>query len=471
MHSSSPRSGLRTLIGTRSFYRMVLSVAIPIMIQNGITNFVNLLDNIMVGQVGTDQMSGVSIANQLIFIFNLSIFGGISGAGIFVAQFFGSGNTDGVRYAFRFKLLVALGVVLAALSVFIPAGSTLISAFLHEGSETGDLEATLRYGREYLSVMLLGLPAFALNQCYAGTLRETGETVLPMKSGIAAVLVNLCFNYLLIFGKLGFPALGATGAAIATVISRYTECAITVIWTHTHTARAPFIVSAWRHFRIPKTLAAQIAKKGFPLLLNEFLWSCGMSLLAQCYSTRGLATIAAINITNTISNLFGIVFMSLGSSVSIIIGQLLGAGELEEARRQDTQLIAFSVATCFVVGALLVIFAPLFPRLYNTTDEVRGIATSLIWVAAAIMPFNAFSHAAYFTMRSGGKTFVTFLFDSVFVCVITVPLAWCLSRLTALPIVPLYLLCQGTEAIKCIIGFCMLKKGVWVNNIVAETDQ
>lgn len=462
---------LRSLVGNKSFYRMVLAVAVPIMVQQGITNFVSLLDNIMVGQVGTDQMSGVSIANQLMFIYNLCIFGGTSGAGIFVAQFYGSRNHSGVRSAFQFKVLVAAAVTVIGLLIFGFAGPTLIRAFLHEGSETGDLQATLGYSRDYLYIMLLGLPAFALNQCYSGTLRETGETMLPMKSGIAAVLVNLCFNWILIFGKLGAPVLGASGAAIATVLSRYVELAITMIWTHRHTDRAPFITGAWRRLQIPRELALQITRKGLPLLVNEFLWSGGMTLLTQCYSTRGLATIAAINITSTISNLFNVVFMSLGSAVSIIVGQKLGAGELEEARRTDSQLIAFAVAVSVAIALVLTVFGPLFPRLYNTTEEVRGIATSLIWIAAALMPFHSFTHAAYFTLRSGGKTLVTFVFDSVFVCVIMVPIAFALSRLTTLSIVPLYALCQGTEMLKCIIGFIMLRSGIWVNKIVEDTPQ
>ncbi len=460
---------LKRYIGNRAFYRMALAVAVPIMIQNGITNFVGLLDNIMVGQVGTDQMSGVSIANQLMFVFHLCIFGGISGAGIFVAQFFGSGNNDGVQGAFRFKLLVALGVTVTASAVFWFAGPRLIVLFLHEGGETGDLDATLRYGRQYLSLMLLGMPAFALCQCYAGTLRETGETVFPMKSGILAVLVNLLLNYLLIFGKLGLPALGSAGAAVATVISRYVECVVTVVWTHRHPEKAPFAAGVWRSLRIPKQLAAAIARKGLPLLVNEFLWSAGMTLLTQCYSTRGLAAVAAINIGNTIHNLFNIVFLAMGSAVAIIVGQQLGAGKLEEARETDAKLIAFTVASCLAVGSVLALVAPFFPRLYNTTGEVREIATRLIWVSALLMPFQAFSNAAYFTLRSGGKTVVTFIFDSLFVCVVMVPVAWCLSRLTAMPVVPLFLLCQGTEAIKCVVGYFMLKRGVWVNNIAAET--
>ncbi len=463
------RSRFASLIGTKAFYKMVLAVAIPMMIQQGITNFVSLLDNIMVGQVGTDQMSGVSIANQLMMVYNLCIFGGTSGAGIFVAQFFGGGNHRGVRSAFQFKLIVALIVTVVAELIFIFAGPMLIQSFLHEGSATGNIQATMVYSRQYMLIMLVGLPAMALSQCYTSTLRETGQTVLPMVSGIAAVLVNLCFNYILIYGKFGAPAMGASGAAVATVLSRYVELTISAVWTHRHTAQAPFIVGAWRKLDIPSNLCKQIIRKGMPLLVNEFLWSLGMTLLSQSYSTRGLATVAAINITSTITQLFNVIFMTMGSSVSIIIGQKLGSGDLEGAKKEDKQLIAFSVASSVAIALLLLAFGPLFPRLYNTTEEVRSISTQLIWIAAALMPFNAFTHAAYFTLRSGGKTMVTFVFDSMFVCVVMVPIAWCLSRLTGLPIVPLYAICQGSEILKCIVGFIMLRSGVWVNNIVADT--
>jgi len=204
------------LIGDRAFYAMVLSILIPIIIQNAITNFVNLLDNIMVGQVGTEQMSGVSIANQLMFVFNLCIFGGISGAGIFSAQYHGADNQEGVRHCFRYKLYLSALLIGAALAVFLLRGEFLITRFLHDDSASGRIEITLSHGTRYLHVMLWGLLPFTLTQVYASTLRETGETRLPMFAGIAAVFVNLVFNYLLIFGHLGFPKLGVEGAAIAT---------------------------------------------------------------------------------------------------------------------------------------------------------------------------------------------------------------------------------------------------------------
>ncbi|MFR8335376.1 MAG: MATE family efflux transporter [Eisenbergiella massiliensis] len=457
----------KKLIGTKDFYKLVLSVAVPIMIQNGITNFVGLLDNIMVGQVGTEQMSGVAVANQLLFVFNICIFGAISGAGIFGAQFYGCGNYEGVRNAFRFKLWFCAALVLLGIAVFIGGGESLISLYLHESSEAGDVARTLSFGYSYLLCMLFGLACMRCRRRIPVRCVSRGDHA-SHEGGIAAVLVNLVLNYILIYGKFGAPALGVVGAAIATVISRYVECLIVVLWTHVHRERAPYMEGVYRTLKIPSHLIGQIVIKGLPLMLNETLWSAGMAIMMQCYSLRGLAVIAGLNISSTISNLFNVVFLALGNSVSIIIGQLLGAGKMEEAKDTDTKMIFFSVVSCLGIGAVMAVIAPLFPRMYNTTDEVRRLAEQFIWISAMVMPIQAFMHACYFTLRSGGKTFITFLFDSAFMWVVSIPLAFCLSRFSGLPIVPLYLICQMADIIKCVIGFILVKKGIWIQNFVAE---
>ena len=211
-----------------------------------------------------------------------------------------------------------------------------------------------------------------------------------------------------------------------------------------------------------------IVIKGTPLLFNEGLWASGMAMLTQCYSVRGLSVVASLNIANTINNVFNVVFIALGDSVAIIVGQLLGAGEMEEARETDTKMIAFSVGACFIVGVLMLLFAPLFPMLYNTTDDVRHLATQIIMVAAVFMPQSAFLHAAYFTLRSGGKTFITFLFDSASIWCLSVPVVYALSRFTGLSMIMIYVACYLTETLKALLGFILVKKGIWLQNIVKE---
>lgn len=460
--------GVRSLIGDRAFYRRLFTVMLPILVQNLITNFVNLLDNVMVGQVGTEPMSGVAIVNQLLFVFNLCIFGGLAGAGIFTAQFYGKGDNEGVAYSFRGKIYIALGVVAAAFFVLAGFGEQMIMQFIHEGEEGLDMAATLNYGRDYLQVMLWQIPPFAIMQIYSSTLRETGETMLPMKAGIAAVLVNLVGNYILIFGKFGAPVLGVVGAAIATVISRYVECLIVVIWTHSHRQRCQYISRVYISLKIPAALAKKIMVMGLPLLVNELLWAGGMTMLNQCYSVRGLEVVSAMNISTTVSNLFFCAFLSMGNTVAIMVGQLLGAGQLEQAIDEDRKLIAFSVVLCTAVGALMALLAPAVPQIYNTTDTVKALAEKLLLVVAVIMPVHGFNNSCFFTLRSGGKTAITFVFDSVYLWVLCIPLAFALSRYTAVPILPMYILVQLPDLIKALMGYIMVKKRMWVKNLVKD---
>lgn len=454
-------------IGDKAFYKMVLLIAVPIMIQNGITNFVGLLDNIMIGQIGTEQMSGVAIVNQLLFVYNLCLFGAVSGAGIFTAQYFGQKNYEGIRQTVRFKLWIVSLITLATVLLFLFAGDSLIAFYLQGDGTIESAADTLRYGRQYLAIMLPGLIPFALMQIYSSTLRECGQTVLPMKAGVTAVFVNLILNYILIYGKFGMPALGVQGAAIATVASRVVEASIVLLHTHRHREENPFVKGLYATLKVPANLTAKIIMKGTPLLLNETLWGAGMAMLTQCYSVRGLHVIAALNISNTINNVFNIVFIALGESVAIIVGQLLGAGKMDEARDTDNKMIAFSIFSCTLVALVMLILARFFPLLYNTDSEVRRLAAHFIVVAAIFMPQNAFLHASYFTLRSGGKTVITFLFDSVFIWCVSVTIAYTLSRFTTLPVVAVYVFVQMGDWIKCVIGFVLVKKGVWLQNIVS----
>ena len=459
---------LNRFIGDKAFYRKLFAVMTPILIQNVITNFVSLLDNIMVGQVGTEPMSGVAIVNQLIFVFNLCIFGGLAGPGIFSAQFYGKNDMKGVRDTFRIKLYVAAGAVLACVGILLCFGEELISLFLHEGQEGLDLNATLNYGLDYLKVMLIQTVPFAMMNVYSSAMRETGETMLPMKAGVVAVFVNLVFNYILIFGKFGAPAMGVVGAAVATVLARFVECFIVMYYTHKHKQRHGYIVGAYESLKVPKALLKQVGVMGMPLLINELLWASGTTTLNQCYSLRGLEVVSATNISSTVSNLFFCAFFAMGTTVSIVIGQLLGAGELERAKDEDRKLIAFSVALCTVVGVIMVVLAPVIPEIYNTTDTVKDIAAKLLLVNAVMMPLHAYLNCSYFTLRSGGKTLITFVFDSGFMWVINIPVAFVISRFTDMSIVPMFAAVEGVNILKAILGFVLLKKGTWVNNLVSE---
>lgn len=454
--------------GDRKFLKNVAVITLPIVIQNTISNFVGLLDNLMVGRCGTDSMNGVSIFSQLFFVFILCVWGSSCGAGIFTAQFFGKGDHKGVRDTFRIKLYLVGIATIAGAAVFLLFGEYFMEKFIHESDSIGDPVATMRHAKDYMMIMLIGMIPTALGMVYAGTLRDIGETSVPMKAGFVAVFVNLILNYLLIFGKFGFPELGVKGAAIATVVSRFVESGIEIVWTHTHKEKCRFIDGAFASFKVPVSLVKKIVIKGIPLAANETLWSLGLTMLNQSFSLRGLAVVAAINITNTMANLFNVFLFAIGESISILAGQLLGAGKNEEAKSTANRMIALSFVVSAVIGGVLVLFKDLFPAFYNTENEVKNFAANFIMQTGVFLPVLAVVHGCYFTLRSGGKTFITFLFDSVFVWVFIVPAAFVLTRYTAMGIIMIYLIVKCLDLIKCAIGIVLVRKGVWVNNIVSN---
>lgn len=448
------------------YFRRMLTVAIPIMIQSGVTNFVNMLDNIMIGQVGTLEMSGVSIVNQIMIVFNLCIFGAMSGVGIFTAQFYGKKDNRGIRNTIQFKFIFSLLLTAAGIAAFVTLGDRLIAAYLQGEAGEGERELVAGYAADYLRIMLIGLCPFALSQVYASSLRETNDRVIPMISTVTAVLVNLVLNYILIFGHFGAPALGINGAAIATVISRFAELAILALWAHTHRKKYPFIRGVFTKYTTEKGLLKRVTLVSLPLMLNEALWSGGMAMLNQCYSVRGLDVVAAVNIVSTISNVFSVSFVAFGCAIGIILSQMLGAGEKEKAKEASSRLLFFAVVTVSFIAVIMMLFAPYFPRIFKTSEEIRSLAATLIIIAAVFMPVSAFVNACYFTLRSGGKTGITFLFDSGFVWTVSVPLAFVLSRFTALPIIPMYAAILAADILKCIVGYIFMHKGVWLNVVV-----
>ena len=453
---------MKKLIGSKGFYKMVLAIFIPIVIQNGFTNLASLLDNIMIGQLGTLSMSGVSITNQLLQVFNVTIFGAMSGPGIFMAQFYGKKNKEGVENCFRIKLIIGIIIALLAIFLFYTFGQQLISLYLND-NPTDSLK-TLNYGMDYLKIMLIGLIPFVITQVYSSSLRETGNTVLPMIASVVAVIVNFCINYILIFGHFGFPQLGVTGAAIGTVVSRVVEMSINIVGGY----RNVYLKEAMVLKKVPLSSTKEMLKRGLPLLCNEILWSISIALISQSYSTRGIIAVAAINITTTVTNFFMIVCYAMGNSISIVVGQQLGAGEIEKAKDYDLKMLFMNFVMCLAIGIVLFNVSSLIPQIYNTSLEVKALASQLLKIAACMLPIISIYYSSYFTMRAGGKTFLTFLFDSGYTFVFTFMSALLLTRLTSLPILTIYLLVQCVDIPKATLGLVLVRKGIWVHNIVSD---
>lgn len=459
---------IRSLIGNKAFYKMTFTVAVPIMLQNFITNLVNMLDNLMVGSVGTEQMTGVSVVNQLVFIFNLAIFGAISGVGIFTAQFYGKNDNDGIRHTLRYKIYICIVLFLIGLGIFLLFNENLISLFLHESGDGVDIAATMSYAKDYLYIILIGLLPFAVANAFAGTLRETGDTFTPMVTGLIAVVVNCVFNYLLIFDKVGLHQIaGVKGAAVATVLSRYVECIILIIYAvHKRKTKFPYVRHLFESFSVPGELTVSVTKKALPIFCNEVLWSTGMSLLSVAYSLHGPMVVAGYSIASTINNLFMIAFLSMGSSIGIIAGKLLGAGKHKEAVDAVYKLTAFSFALSLVMGVLLFTIGAKIPSLYAETDEAaKELAVYFIRVFACAMWIDSIANAAYFTLRSGGKTFVTFLFDAGVQWLVSVPAAFILY-FAGLSIYWVFPIVQSLMLVKAIVGLVLVCKKVWVKTII-----
>ncbi len=460
---------LRRHIGDKRFYKMLIALIIPIVIQQGITNFVSLLDNVMVGGLGTEPMSAVAIMNQLMFVFNLCLFGGLSGASIFGAQFFGKGDYEGVRQSFRVKMIFGVLATAVGIGIFILWGEDLALLFLdNEANKDIDITITLNYAKDYLKVMLFGLFPFMIVQAYSSTLREAGETVIPMIASVVSIFVNLCLNYILIFGHFGFPEMGVVGAAIATVIARFIECFIVVIYSHLSAEKFPFMKGLYKSLYVSGSLIRNVLITGMPLMANELFWSLGSTFLNQNYSTRGLDVVASMNINTTAWNLFCVIMFAMGSAVSILVGQRLGSGDIEGAKDVDRKLIFFNLVMHIAIGLLIIVVAPFVPLIYNVEPEVRELATKFLMIAGLSLPIHAYNHAAYFTIRSGGKTVITFIFDSVYMWVITCPLTYILCVHTALPIVVCYAIVQLSDIVKLAIALPMLKSGFWAKNIVSK---
>ncbi len=457
---------MRKFIGDKKFYKYLFAIVIPIVLQQFITQFVGLLDNLMIGQIGSSQMTGVSLANQLLFVCNLCVFGSLSGASIFASQYYGAKDKDGYQETLRFKWLLGLVIFVITTIVFLLFNNQLLSFFINTNSnDTTVPELVLSSGRSYLLIILIGNLPFIIKEIYATSLREMKETFVPMISGVIAIVVNLVFNYLLIFGKLGFPNLGAAGAAIATVISRFVEMIIVVSYTYINNKKYTFFKGTYKKIIKFKSIK-RFLPKTILLLSNELMWSLGLTLILSCYSLRGLDIVASFNIANTVTNVFLTIGTSLGNATSIILGLKLGEKDIVGAKNDSYKILAFAFVVAIIFTFIMISSSFVLPNIYNTTDDIKEVARNLIIISAIFLPIHAFNTCCYFTLRAGGRIFLTIIFDSLFVIFVRLPLAFILSKYTIMSIYLVHLIVYGIDTIKVFIGYRLIDKGIWLKTIV-----
>lgn len=456
---------IKRYFGNKQFYKSVLAISVPIMIQSGITNLVNMLDNIMVGSLGTEAISSVAIANTFIQVFNYIIYGASAATGIFSAQYHGAGDTPNVRNIFRIKLMINVSIASLTILILSLFGKPLISIFLNSNNSEGDIAKTLLLSKEYLTIILVGLIPHSISQAYASALRETKNVKLPAFSSIVTVSTNFVLNLLLIYGLLGLPAMGIAGAALATTISRFVEIAILTISVHTRSHKFQFIIGAYRSFKVPAKLVMKVVKKGLPFLANEALCALALTLNKHCYSTQGLDAIAAMNIQSTVSSVLVITFSALSNAIGIMVGNLLGAGKKEEAIDTNSKLLMFAFLVGAVVGVFQIAISPLFPLLYNTSDSVRSLASYMMIISGLTLPASSLAVSCYFTLRSGGRALLTMLFDCVYGIIFTVPIGYLFAFGFNSGIHALFAAVTITEASKGILGLILVMKVNWAQKL------
>lgn len=459
---------LREPSRSSSLFTRLLRIALPILCQFMITQLVSLVDNLMMGRVGTCEMTGVSVANQVIFVFSLATFGGLSGPSIYASQYHGSGDEEGIRTCVRFKTIV-IALLFAVFTVLFLAFAPSLVSFFTTGDWTEEARALVEAnGILYLRLAVFTIPPFLVKELFATTLREARETVVPMVASFVAVGVNVVLDAVLIFGLLGLPALGTKGAIIATIIARVIECVIVVIHVVRKRARYPFLAGVFHPFRVPSSFVKHVIGKCLLLTANETLWSLAMTLIMACFATRGLEAAAAYTIASTLSSVFITMGQALGNASQIVLGPILGAGKLDEAKAMSKKIMVFSFLVVLVFSLILFSLAFVVPALYDTTDAIRGLARDAIIVDAIALPVWSVCTVMYFIMRCGGQVLVTFFFDSLYMWVVKLTLTFILVRTTSLSFVPLFAIVQFSDVLKMTIGYILVSRGVWCRRIVSS---
>ena len=451
----------RKFIGPKQFYKDVLKIAVPLMLQQLITSSVNLVDNLMVGQLGDASLGGVAATNRFYMIAFFATFGILAAAGIFIAQYFGAKDQEHIKQSFRFSILSAYLVILPFFFLGFLRPQWGIQYFT---SDAGIVAEGIRY-MTIASFSLLPLgPILAMTSA----MRSIGETKIPLYAGIISVMTNAFFNYILIFGHFGFPAMGVAGAAYATVIARLVE--VTILLAVMKVKSFAFSTKITELFHISKLIIKNVSVKAAPLALNEFFWASGMATLFKFYATRGPEVISGMSIAGTTADLFFTLFGGMAVASTVMISQPLGANDLDTGRANGYRMLGFSVflAMCFAIimfGASFIV-----PNFYNVSQEARMIAQTILRIMSVMFWIYMGTAQCYFILRAGGDTKSTFLMDSGFMWLVNIPVVFAFAYWTDFPIFVVYIAGQSTDFLKLTFSYWLVKKEKWVVNLTLQKE-
>jgi putative MATE family efflux protein len=451
----------RKFIGPKQFYKDVLKIAVPLMLQQLITSSVNLVDNLMVGQLGDASLGGVAATNRFYMIAFFATFGILAAAGIFIAQYFGAKDEEHMKQSFRFSILSAYLVILPFFALGFLKPEWGIQYFTTDAGIVSE-------GIRYMTVASFSLLPLGLTLAMTSAMRSTGETKIPLYAGIISVLTNAVFNYVLIFGHFGFPALGVAGAAYATIIARIVE--LLILLAVMKVKAFAFSTKISELFHVSKLIIKNVSIKAAPLAVNEFFWASGMATLFKFYATRGPEVISGMSIAGTTADLFFTLFGGMAVASTVMISQPLGANDLETGRANGYRMLGFSVflAMCFAV----LMFASSFivPYFYNVSNEARSISQNVLRIMSLMFWIYMGTAQCYFILRAGGDTKSTFLMDSGFMWFVNIPVVFAIAYLTKYPIYVLYIAGQSTDFIKLSFSYWLVKKEKWVKNLTLQKE-
>jgi len=441
----------------KGFYRKMGTIAIPVVLQNLLVNSLTFVDTLMIGQLGSDAIAAVGLANQISFLTNLFYFGTCTGASIFIAQFYGAKNEEGIQKIMGLGLIVCLSgsLIFGTLATCFP--EAVMYVFTHDPT-------VVDLGSSYLSIIGPGYLCLAFIQIHAVGLRTTGRADLPLKASIASLLSDIVLNYLLIFGIGIFPRLGVKGAAIATLVSRIIE--MSMILFSTYPGKSPCAIKGKNAFRFSKSFLSKVFPTCIPVLCNEFFWALGMTIYKIAFSRLGIDAIAAVNVNDSVSNMFFTAMFGVASSALIMIGQKIGEQDYDTARLYCRRFSLLSVLIGLCMGVLQAWLSPLFVGLFKVSGSIAEAARYCLYINAIFFPLRSYDTTLIVgILRSGGDTRFSMINELSAVWMIGIPMAFLSCVVLKWPIWYVYALTALEEVAKGVAGFFRVKSGKWMNDL------
>jgi putative MATE family efflux protein len=429
------------------------------MLSGFVTFLVSFLDNIMVGTVSNEAVSGVYAANQVTYLYNLAIFGLLEGAGVFIQQFTGKKDYDRIRDCYRFKIISSFIFLLIIIPIIYIFGHHLVWQYCKSDTNRNLI---FNEAMDYLRLIAISYIPFTIGYIYSTTYREMGLTKYAMYSSIVALVVNTILNLVFILGLKQ----GAKGAAYATIISRI--CEMLFLIGLSRLKKFLFFRNAFKPFKFEKGIVKKILSKSYLLFINEIGFALGNILQTLAFSQRD-GVLAAISVLTTISNIITILIQGLSVGIGVIVGQDLGQGDFVKARDDNKKLSFLGIYLSLFTGLILVATSFVLPNIFKEIDnEQKKIATKLIIIYGVLLFANCLSIIYYYTLKAGGRTFETLILDTGFMLVVYVPVSWILAIATNLNIIYIYLIVRGLDILKSVLGFILVKRGKWLQNLTIE---